>query len=50
MEGRVEFCSHGYWAVACDTYWDRDETTAVCQQLGFPVDGEHARYTVSIAV
>ena len=42
MEGRVEFCSYGYWAVACDNYWDKNETTAVCKQLGFPTEGEHA--------
>lgn len=41
MEGRVEFCAYGYWAVACDNYWDKDETNAVCKQLGFPTDGEH---------
>lgn len=39
MEGRVELCSYGYWAVACDNYWDKDETNAVCKQLGFPTDG-----------
>jgi hypothetical protein len=48
MEGRVEFCSYGYWAVACDTYWDRDETTAVCKQLEFPIDGEHTDYAVDL--
>lgn len=41
MEGRVEFCAYGYWTVACDNYWDKDETNAVCKQLGFPTDGEH---------
>jgi deleted-in-malignant-brain-tumors protein 1 len=46
MEGRVEFCSYGYWAIACDTYWGREETTAVCKQLGFPVDGENAGYAI----
>ena len=39
MEGRVEFCSYGYWAAVCDYYWDKDETNAVCKQLGFPTDG-----------
>ena len=41
MEGRVEFCAYGYWALACDNYWDEDETDAVCKQLGFPTDGEY---------
>ena len=41
MEGRVEFCSYGYWAVACDYYWDTNETDAVCKQLGLPTDGEY---------
>lgn len=41
IEGRVEFCSYGYWAVACDNFWNADETNAVCKQLGFPTDGEH---------
>ena len=39
MEGRVEFCAYGYWVVACDTFWNIDETNVVCKQLGFPIDG-----------
>lgn len=55
MEGRVEFCSYGYWAVACDNYWNKDATATVCEQLGFPTEGEHAArlhalYSRSIAV
>ena len=39
MEGRVEFCAYGYWAVACDTFWTTVTTNVVCKQLGFPTDG-----------
>ena len=48
MEGRVEFCSYGYWAVPCDALWYEYNTNAVCKQLGFPTDGEHAGYTVDL--
>lgn len=41
MDGRVELCAYGYWAVACHTFWYADETNAVCKQLGFPTEGNY---------
>ena len=45
-EGRVEFCSYGYWAVVCgsslDYYrinWNSGKTNMVCKQLGLPIEG-----------
>ncbi len=34
-EGRVEICINNRWGTICDTEWDNDEASVVCQQLGY---------------
>ena len=36
MEGRVEVCAFGYWAIVCDGNWNIAATRLSCKQLGLP--------------
>ena len=40
-EGRVEFCRSGRWTLVCNDFWDSDDATVLCRQLGYNVDGKY---------
>ena len=33
--GRVEVCIEQSWTTICDVYWDNQDASVLCRQLGF---------------
>ena len=34
-EGTVEVCVNGEWQTICDSYWETNDATVICSQLGY---------------
>ena len=46
--GRVEICVEQSWTTVCDVFWDNQDASVLCGQLGFSPYGNNT-YKLAIA-
>ena len=46
--GRLELCLNGQWGVACQDYWNNEQASVVCNQLGFARVGKQLYATFEL--
>ena len=44
--GRVEICIEQSWTTVCDIYWDNQDASVLCRQLGFSPYGIMNNYDI----
>ena len=48
LEGRVEICINNAWGSVCDSTFSEDEANVICNQIGYPYNGEHISLTFNL--
>ncbi len=38
-EGAVEICFNNLYGGICDSFWDMNDASVICNQLGFSING-----------